>query len=191
MRRNSEGRLRIIGGEWRSRVLPVLDQPGLRPTPDRVRETLFNWLQHQLPGAQCLDLFAGSGALGFEAASRGASRVVLVEQAADACKILKQNMAKLNAGERMQLVQGDALQWLKQCDQSFDLVFVDPPYAAGLLPEVCALLARPGCLADEARVYLEQPSDRPLPELPVGWRVIREKKAGQVGYYLVIREPME
>jgi 16S rRNA (guanine966-N2)-methyltransferase len=190
MRRNSAGRLRIIGGEWRSRLLPVVDQPGLRPTPDRVRETLFNWLQMELPGARCLDLFAGSGALGFEAASRGAAEVTLVEKQADACRVLADNIKILKTG-RIRLVQQDALDWLQHCPQAYDVVFVDPPYASGLLGDVCRQLEDNGCLAGEARIYLELGSDQALPELPPNWQIIRGKKAGQVGYHLAIRKAMD
>ncbi len=188
MRRNKGPRLRIIGGQWRSRQLPILDQPGLRPTPDRVRETLFNWLQHEIAGARCLDLFAGSGALGLEAASRGALEVVLVEQSPAACHQLQQNIVTLGGESTLRLVQADALDWLTGCAQSFDVVFLDPPYAADLLPEVCTRLEGSACLADEAWIYLEQPADQPLPELPVHWSLQRSKKAGQVGYHLLRRE---
>ena len=190
MRRNSGGRLRIIGGEWRSRVLPVLDQPGLRPTPDRVRETLFNWLQTIIPGARCLDLFAGSGALGFEAASRGAAQVIMVENQPAACRQLQDNVRTLKA-ERIQLVQQDAMQWLDRCELAFDVVFVDPPYDAELLAPVCNKLEQNPCLAEEAWIYLELGSDQALPALPPNWQIIRGKKAGQVGYHLAKRQALE
>jgi 16S rRNA (guanine966-N2)-methyltransferase len=187
MPRNQPGRLRIIGGQWRSRVLPVIDQPGLRPTPDRVRETLFNWLQGDIAGARCLDLFAGSGALGFEAASRGAAQVVLVENQPAACQLLQDNISTLGAGQ-IQLVRQEALRWLAQCRQAFDVVFLDPPYGSGLLGETCALLERQHCLAAEALIYLELASEQGLPELPANWQIIRGKKAGQVGYHLIKRQ---
>ena len=190
MRRDNAGRLRIIAGQWRSRLLPVVKQDGLRPTPDRVRETLFNWLQSDVPGARCLDLFAGSGALGFEAASRGASEVTLVENQLDACKILAENIRLLGA-QQIRLVQQDVLRWLQQCDQQYDVVFVDPPYAANLIAEVCQLLERHHCLAEGARIYLETGSDQTLPELPENWQLIRGKKAGQVSYHLAIRKLTE
>jgi len=172
-------------------MLPVMDQPGLRPTPDRVRETLFNWLQGNIAGARCLDLFAGSGALGFEAASRGAAQVVLVENQPAACALLQDNIQTLGAQQRVQLQQQDALQWLARCGQVFDVVFVDPPYGAGLLGQVCALLEQHHCLAAEALIYLELASDQPLPELPANWQLIRGKKAGQVGYHLAKRQAVE
>ena len=191
MRRDDRaGKLRIIAGQWRSRVLPIVEQPGLRPTPDRVRETLFNWLQSVVPGSRCLDLFAGSGALGFEAASRGAAEVVLVEKQTDACRVLDDNIRTLKA-EQIKLVNRDALQWLAGCDQPFDVVFLDPPYALELLAESCRLLEQHQCLADEAYVYLELASNQQLPELPANWQLIRSKRAGQVSYHLAIRQRAE
>ncbi|MDH5765284.1 MAG: 16S rRNA (guanine(966)-N(2))-methyltransferase RsmD [Gammaproteobacteria bacterium] len=181
------GKLRIIGGRWRSRVLPVVDQQGLRPTPDRVRETLFNWLQAEVPGARCLDLFAGSGALGFEAASRGAAEVQLVEKQAAACDVLQSNI-KLLGAENIQLDQQDVVHWLAMTGRQYDLVFVDPPYDAGLLAETCALLEKNQHLADEAFIYLECASNQNLPDLPQNWQIIRGKKAGKVGYYLALRQ---
>lgn len=190
MRAQGTGRLRIIAGEWRSRVVPVLDGPGLRPTPDRVRETLFNWLQNVIPGARCLDLFAGSGALGFEAASRGATQVTMLEKQADACRQLAANIRTLKSSS-IRLIQQDAMTWLQGKGQPFDVAFVDPPYASGLIAEACGLLERNGWLGDGAHIYLELDSGQSLPDLPRNWRVVRSKKAGQVGYHLAIREPME
>jgi len=181
------GELRIIGGEWRSRKLPIADVPGLRPSTDRVRETLFNWLQTDIAGSRCLDLFAGSGALGFEAASRGAREVVLVESDARAQSILASNIDLLKA-QQVQLVRADAMNWLQQAHGSFDVVFVDPPYASQLLAPACALLEQHQHLSPQAKIYLEYPSQHALPQLPVNWQIIRGKKAGQVGYYLALRE---
>lgn len=181
------GELRIIGGAWRSRKLPIADVPGLRPTTDRVRETLFNWLQADIAGARCLDLFAGSGALGFEAASRGAREVVLVESDARAHHILAANIAGLKA-DRVHLVRANAMDWLRQPHDPFDVVFLDPPYASDLLAPVCALLEQYHQLAPQARIYLEYPAQYELPQLPVNWQIIRGKKAGQVGYYLALRD---
>lgn len=180
------GQLRIIGGQWRSRRLPVLEQPGLRPTPDRVRETLFNWLQAEIPGARCLDLFAGSGALGFEAASRGAAQVFLVEQQPAACQVLQGNIALLKA-DHIRLLSVDAMQFLQGPAQPFDVVFVDPPYASDLLAECCQLLEQKQWLAQDASIYIELASGDDLPPLPDNWHIIRGKKAGQVGYYLAKR----
>lgn len=181
------GELRIIGGEWRSRKLPVADVPGLRPSTDRVRETLFNWLQADIAGARCLDLFAGSGALGFEAASRGAREVVLVESDARAQQNLAANIVLLKA-QQVQLVRADAMSWLQQAHGPFDVVFLDPPYASHLLAPSCALLEQQHQLAAQAKIYLEYPSQYELPQLPENWQIIRGKKAGQVGYYLAQRE---
>ena len=176
------GKLRIIGGQWRSRRLPVVDLAGLRPTTDRVRETLFNWLQNDVPGARCLDLFAGSGALGFEAASRGAASVVMLEKQAQAASVLMENIRTLQA-DNIQLVQQDAMQWLQKPPATcFDIVFLDPPFD---------LLEQNGFLAENACIYLEIDSHQALPEIPASWRVQREKKAGQVGYYLIRRESAE
>ena len=190
----NSGKLRIIGGKWRSRLLPIIEQPGLRPTPDRVRETLFNWLQGIVPDAYCLDLFAGSGTLGFEAASRGARQVILVEQQNETCDILRKNIQILKA-DNIRLDQRDAIQWLQARGDhtlKFDLVFIDPPYSSDLLGECCGLLEDQQWLADEAYVYLELSSERQLDALPENWQVIRGKKAGQVSYHLVRRsEPGE
>lgn len=179
------GRLRIIAGEWRSRQLPVLDLPGLRPTTDRVRETLFNWLQNDIPGARCLDLFAGSGALGFEAASRGAASVTLLELQGAAADQLAANMQLLQANN-MQLVRANALDWLAQYQgEPFDLVFLDPPFASDLLQPAIACLHQQQLLSSEACVYIECDAAHPLPQLPPGWQLTKQKKAGQVSYYLI------
>lgn len=183
------GRLRIIGGHWRSRVLPVVDLPGLRPTTDRVRETLFNWLQNDIPGAYCLDLFAGSGALGFEAASRGAAEVVMLELQGAASKVLKQNIETLQAGN-VHLLRQDALAYLKSTPtRAFDIVFLDPPFDSDYLVPVCSLLEQGGWLTERACIYIEIDSRSPLPELPPGWELSRSKKAGQVSYSLIRRNP--
>ena len=188
--KKAEGSLRIIGGRWRSRLLPIVDLPGLRPTTDRVRETLFNWLQADLPGAKCLDLFAGSGALGFEAASRGAEQVIMLELQPEAYKKLCDNK-RILAADNIQCLQQDALQWVKAAEmveqQQIDIVFLDPPYASKLLQPVCVLLEQSDILAMDAKIYIEHPAQQALPELPVNWQIIRGKKAGQVGYHLIQR----
>ncbi len=186
--RDGAGKLRIIAGEWRSRQLEVLDLPGLRPTTDRVRETLFNWLQNDIAGAHCLDLFTGSGALSFEAASRGCASVLMLENQPAAIQKLNDNIRQLGA-EHIRLQAGDAMAWLRQSsgDEAFDIVFIDPPFDAGYLVEACALLEQKQCLAEHACIYLEMDSRQALPTLPANWRVVREKKAGQVSYYLVRR----
>jgi 16S rRNA (guanine966-N2)-methyltransferase len=177
-----DNRLRIIGGQWRGRKVSFPDVEGLRPSPDRVRETLFNWLQPVIEGARCLDLFSGSGALGLEALSRGARRAVLVDRDARTAASLREQIALLNA-QGAQLVQADALSFLAGTPEPFDVVFLDPPYRNGLLAPCCARLTQ-GWLAPGARIYLEAETDlEPLP-LPEEWTLLRSKRAGQVGYHL-------
>jgi len=185
------GKLRIIGGKWRSRLLPVVDLPGLRPTTDRARETLFNWLQSEVGGAHCLDCFAGSGALGFEAASRGAASVTLLENQKKAAQVLSDNIKILNA-ENMQLVHCDAVNWLNATSpKKFDIVFIDPPFASDYLVQVCEQLEKSHFLSAHAGIYLEMDSKDNLPELPQNWKIVKQKKAGQVSYYLVRRNDNE
>jgi 16S rRNA (guanine966-N2)-methyltransferase len=184
--------IRIIGGDWKRTPLPVLDLDGLRPTPDRVRETLFNWLGQQLDGQRCLDLFAGSGALGFEAASRGAARVVMVERNARAAAQLRANQARLSA-RTIEIAEADALRLAASlAPGSFDVVFLDPPFGdAALLAralEVAApLVAAHGWLYVESGERLD-PAARPA---LAGWSVVREGKAGAVFYHLLQRENEE
>lgn len=156
--------------------------PGLRPTPDRVRETLFNWLQGRLAGGRCLDLFAGSGALGFEAASRGAASVVMVERRAAVARHLRGVVQELGDAP-VRVVQGDAHVFLRGTGDRFDIVFLDPPFGSGMLEAVFELL--PGWVRPGGRVYVEQRSDASLPPLPPGWRVLRRARAGEVGAYLL------
>ncbi|MGZ5035717.1 MAG: 16S rRNA (guanine(966)-N(2))-methyltransferase RsmD [Usitatibacter sp.] len=171
-------RVRIIAGKWRSRLVKFPPAAQLRPTPDRVRETLFNWLGQRLDALSCLDLFAGSGALGFEALSRGASRVVMVESDREVAAALRETARELGA-EGAQIVASDAIAYLKRAGGAFDVVFVDPPFASDLAPRAMALL-RPH-LAPGARVYVE--SAGPL-ELDGSWRALREDRAGAVRYAL-------
>jgi 16S rRNA (guanine966-N2)-methyltransferase len=183
-----QSRVRIIGGRWRGVPLTFPAQPQLRPTPDRVRETLFNWLQPVIVGARCLDLFAGSGALGIEALSRGAGSVTFVDRDPQIGKHLAAVLARLGvpSGEGAAAVEvADALAFLEGPALAFDVVFLDPPYAADLLAPVCQRLAAAGWLASNAYVYLECAADGPLPALPAGWVVHRAKRAGQVGYHLL------
>jgi len=179
-------RLRIIGGEWRGRKLAFPDLPGLRPTPDRVRETLFNWLRDILPGARCLDLFAGSGALGLEALSRGAEQVVMVDQHPAVVAQLKEHTGLLHArGARV--VQAEALAFLRGPAQPFDIVFLDPPFHSTLLGSCLESVAAQDWLAPTAWLYVETDRRMALPPLPGEWSVLRHKEAGQVGYYLLKR----
>lgn len=179
--------LRIIGGIWRSRKIRFPDAPGLRPTPDRVRETLFNWLGHDLEGLSCLDLFAGSGALGFEAASRGAARVVQVDSNAGACLALRQNCALLDA-KAVEVVQMDVSRFQAGPNQPFDIVFLDPPFHQGAVSPCTRRLQEGGWLAAHARIYIETEKGLALDELPENWRILRHKHAGGVEYRLYQRE---
>ena len=178
------GRLRIVAGKWRSRLLPVAEEPDLRPTSARIRETLFNWLASTIEGSRCLDLFAGTGALGFEALSRGAREVVFVENSVRTAAALKESVKVLEA-TGVRIHQADAIRYLKSEPEPFDIVFLDPPFADDLLEDLCRLLSEGNWLADGARVYLEQDRERPLPALPDGWTIINVKTAGQVRYALV------
>ncbi|HTC45368.1 MAG TPA: 16S rRNA (guanine(966)-N(2))-methyltransferase RsmD [Steroidobacteraceae bacterium] len=182
--------LRIIGGSWRSRTWRF-PEGGIRPTPDRVRETLFNWLGPAIAGARCLDLFAGSGALGLEALSRGAARAVFVEQAAAPARELKQTLA-LWGGEQAAAAQiqvADALRFLTGKPEAFDVVFLDPPFAAGLLGRAAAALEAGHWLAPAAQIYAERPAREPLPAFPERWCITRSGRAGEVGYHLLRRTP--
>ena len=182
----TRNRLRIIGGEWRSRVVVFADAPDLRPTPDRVRETLFNWLQPRLVGAQCLDLFAGSGVLGFEALSRGAAAVTALELDPHAVAAIRDNIKTLQT-DKLRLVPQNALDWLRTNaqEQRFDVVFLDPPFAENLYGECCRLLAEQRWLAPGALLYLESGAKLDELQLPEGWKLIRHKRAGAVHYGLV------
>lgn len=178
-------KLRIIGGRWRGLRITFPSLPALRPSPDRVRETLFNWLQPAIVDARCLDLFAGSGALGIEALSRGAAHVDFVDSEPQIGRHLRETLQRLGGADAA-VHAIDAARFLEQSSESgYDIVFLDPPYAADLLPEICARLASPGRLAPQALIYLECPADRPLPPLPAGWQIHRSKRAGQVGYHLL------
>jgi 16S rRNA (guanine966-N2)-methyltransferase len=180
--------LRIIGGEWRGRKIHFPPVEAIRPTPDRVRETVFNWLQADTPGSRCLDLFAGSGALGLEALSRGASRVVFVDVDPAVTRHLSDTLAALKC-DRADVVRSDAARYLAGTPEPFDIVFLDPPYVSRALAETCRKIdegrwLRPGGLA-----YVEDAASAGPPELPAGWTLLRSKRAGEVGYHLARREP--
>ncbi|MBI3772340.1 MAG: 16S rRNA (guanine(966)-N(2))-methyltransferase RsmD [Gammaproteobacteria bacterium] len=177
------GQLRIIGGEWRGRKLSFPTADDLRPTPDRVRETLFNWLQGIIEGARCLDLFAGSGALGLEALSRGASEVVFVEQNPRVADQIRQHLITLNS-TCGRVITSDAFSFLRGPVTPFDVIFLDPPYRLDCLTQCCELLTERGWLKDGARIYLESPSKQGPPALPPNWNLLRSKTAGDVGYHL-------
>ncbi len=180
------GSVRIIGGAWRGRRIEFPDLPDLRPTPDRVRETLFNWLQHDITGARCLDLFAGSGALGLEALSRGAQDLVFVEQAPAAAHGLTRQLERLGAAARV--VHSGAARFLHASGEPlggpFDIAFLDPPFDQGALAEYVPLLAAVGWLKPGGLVYLEAERSLGAPALPPGWELLKSKSAGEVGYHL-------
>ncbi len=183
MTKEKKGSVRIIAGEWRSRKLPVADVPGLRPTTDRVRETLFNWLQHSIVQARCLDLFAGTGALGFEAASRGAAEVLMIERDKKAFTSLKQSVEILKT-EKVKVIQADALNWLEKMDQVFDIIFIDPPFDQNLVPETLKKLMRSSCVKKGTLIYLEE-QQIVEPSILESLKIIKRSKAGQVSYSLL------
>jgi 16S rRNA (guanine966-N2)-methyltransferase len=180
--------VRIIGGGWRGRRVNFPDIPGLRPTPDRVRETLFNWLQHDVAGARCLDLFAGSGALGLEALSRGARELVFVEQAVAASRALSEQLTRLGAGRTGQVVEMGAARYLRTLlepsSPRFDIVFLDPPFGRGLLAEYVPMLDSGNWVRPGGLVYLENEKTEGAPALPSHWELLKSKSAGEVGYHL-------
>lgn len=181
------GQIRIIGGQWRGRKLPVLISQGLRPTTDRIRETVFNWLAPLIQNARCLDCFAGSGALGFEALSRYAGHCTFLETERQVTQQLKLNVSRLQTAQA-EVIQTDALKWLAAEGTAFDVVFLDPPFRKGLLTETVTLIEKNGWLSDDAWIYLETESETSLADLPVNWHPHREKTAGQVTYRLYHRQ---
>ncbi|CAM3138292.1 MULTISPECIES: 16S rRNA (guanine(966)-N(2))-methyltransferase RsmD [Vibrio] len=183
----STGFVRIISGLWRGRKLPVHDAEGLRPTTDRVKETLFNWLAQDVPQAKCLDLFAGSGGLGFEAASRQADKVTMIELNPTAFKQLEKNIAALNS-DNLTAINSDALGFLQQAGTPHHVVFIDPPFRKGLLEQTVTLLESNGWLANDAMIYIETEKELALEGIPTNWHLHREKTAGQVSYRLFERQ---
>ncbi len=178
--------LKIIGGEWRSRSIKFNDAPGLRPTPARVRETVFNWLRNDILASRCLDLYAGSGALSFEAASRGAKQVVQVENNPLACRALKENAVSLGA-DQFKIIQMDTFRYLAGDAEVFDVVFIDPPFQQGLAMQTCHWLEDKGWLSAHAKIYVEVESTLKLEGMPDHWQCLKSKVAGEVGYYLFER----
>lgn len=189
LRKNAvaSGQIRIIGGLWRGRKLPVLNSEGLRPTTDRIKETLFNWLMFDVNERRCLDLFAGSGSLGFEALSRGASQVIMVEKDHQVAQQLSQNLARLPQAQA-RVVNIDAVRYLASSTTPFDLVFLDPPFHQELLPQVCQLLEEQGWLSVNAKIYIEREQAVEPLVLPKNWLLLKDKQAGQVTYQLYQRE---
>ena len=181
------GKVRIIAGRWRGRRLDVVAHQALRPTSDRIRETLFNWLGTDTRDARCLDLFAGTGALGFEAASRGASEVVLVESDRDVVAQLERQCQRFEA-DQVTVARAEAQQWLQRSPSPFDIVFLDPPFGAEHLRDSIEALETGAWLKPCAWVYLELGAAEILPSLPASWSLTRDKTAGQVRYCLARRE---
>ena len=181
--KTSAGSFRVIGGSFRSRRLSFPDLPGLRPTTDRVRETLFNWLSRDIEGARVLDAFAGSGSLGFEAASRGASFVQFVDAAKEAVRYLDSNVELLGAAANAE--QGDVLSWINNyTGEPFDVLFLDPPFRKGLLSDVLKVLAECSLLSPNALIYIEAEKELGRLDVPPKWQQEKHKEAGQVAYYL-------
>ncbi len=180
-------KVRIIGGQWRSRQVEFADQAALRPTPDRIRETLFNWLRDHLIGARCLDLFAGSGVLGIEALSRGAAQVAFVDNHAQAIQGIASQCTKLGVTDA-DFYHQDVMVFLQtttgMLKKNFDVIFVDPPYASMKVPESCRLLAAHDWAANSAHIYFENNCQIDSSELPESWTIEKQKKAGGVYYYL-------
>jgi 16S rRNA (guanine966-N2)-methyltransferase len=181
------GVIRIIGGSLRGRRIKVLDSEDLRPTPDRVRETLFNWLSPHLAGARCLDLFAGTGALGFEASSRGASYVEMIDSSPRVVDHLKQTLTELG-GDNIAIRQAKVPTQLGEPAQAFDVIFIDPPYQQALVIPCCQFLETHGFLAPCAYIYLEAHAPIHDNDLPANWRLLKQARAGQVYYHLALRE---
>jgi 16S rRNA (guanine966-N2)-methyltransferase len=185
MKNKKPGAVRIIGGKWRGTRVPVPDLPGLRPSGDRGRETLFNWLQMHIRGSRCADLFAGSGVLGLEAASRGAAEVILVEKSARAARVIEQSLERLNA-QGVELIQTDAMAWLESCAaESLDIVFIDPPFDSGLEVRSLALLKAGNCVSANGFVYIETARNSPTFAPGSGWDIVKEKTLGEVRMVLL------
>lgn len=176
----------IIAGQWRGTKLHVANVSGLRPTSARIRETLFNWLQNDIRGSHCLDLFAGSGALGFEAASRGAAAVTLVDEHPQLSQQLQQTIERLKANQ-VSVVRQDAMRFLKNRTTEYNLVFLDPPFGSKLLNPCCHALENNGWLTSSAKIYLETDWHTTLDDLPDNWQQLRSKIAGGVAYHLFQR----
>ena len=180
----TSNQLRIIGGQWRGRKIEFPAIVGLRPTPNRIRETLFNWLTPTINGAICLDLFAGSGALGFEALSRGAEKVVFVDKSAIVYQYVTDTL-KLLACEDGEVYCQNAEQFLDKCHQQFDIIFLDPPFYTATLEKTCALIAAKQLIKPSGYIYVE--TERQSLLLPDNWQILRHKTAGKVNYYLVVQ----
>lgn len=182
------GFVRIISGKWRGKKLPVADALGLRPTTDRVKETLFNWLMHDTAQSTVMDCFAGSGSLGLEALSRYAAFVTLVEKAPALARQLQRHLQSL-AANNAEVVNTDCLQWLQRpALRQYNLVLIDPPFRQGLAVPCCQALEQQGWLSESALIYLETEKELPLASLPANWQLLKEKVAGQLAYRLYLRQ---
>lgn len=176
--------VRIIGGKWRSRRLNFPPVNALRPTPDAVRETLFNWLNLTIEGTRCLDLYAGSGALGFEAISRGAERVVLVEKHRKVVKVLRANKQSIDSDRQIDITNCTALQYISTCDKQFDLIFLDPPFATDELAKASYHINKKGLLKADGLIYIESPSDLKISPVPETWVTLKQAQKRAVRYTL-------
>jgi 16S rRNA (guanine966-N2)-methyltransferase len=182
--------VRIVAGIWRGRRISFPDIPGLRPTPDRVRETLFNWLQHSITGTRCLDLFAGSGALGLEALSRGAAEVNFVEQVPAAARALQEQLIRLRGDAKARVFEMGAARYLRApAPKPFDIVFLDPPFGKNALAEYIPMLDSGNWLKEGGLIYLENERSAGAPGLPAHWELLKSKSAGEVGYHLARINP--
>lgn len=182
------GRIRIVAGQWRGRVIKVLTRAELRPTPDRVRETLFNWLTGYIEGARCLDLFAGTGALGFEALSRGAKEVVFVDHHVPQVKAIEETARGFQAQDRCHIILNESIRWLKQVQHDatpFDIIFLDPPFSSMLAKESIRLLADSTLVQSSTLIYVESPKPLVAENIPAHWQLLKQKTASEVAYHLL------
>ncbi|MCG6200154.1 16S rRNA (guanine(966)-N(2))-methyltransferase RsmD [Psychromonas antarctica] len=182
------GFIRLISGKWRGKKLPVKDKEGLRPTTDRTKETLFNWLMHDIRDANCLDCFSGSGSLAFEALSRFAKQAILLERDKQVAQQLRNNLKSLDV-DNASVIEIDSLNYLQQiAGEQFDIVFIDPPFSKGLVQPCCSALEKNGYLAPKALIYIEREVQLSDLELPINWQLLKEKTTGQVSYQLYLRD---
>lgn len=177
--------VRIIAGRWKGRKLPVVQDKDVRPTPNRVRETVFNWLQGYLPGSNCLDLFAGSGALGFESVSRGAATATIVDHDAKVIEILREQVNKFAATEEITLVHADGIAYLNQVETKFDIVYLDPPFKKYDLEQLLVTLTKVDILNQQAMIYTESSLGQLPQDLPLTWKWWRQSKVSQVEFGLI------
>lgn len=189
MKKQPAGKVRIVGGQWRGRYLPVLSLPGLRPTPNRIRETLFNWLTTHISGASCLDIFSGTGALSFEAVSRGAADVTMIDASPVIIQQLQQNLALYKCDPSQAFtIQASIPNYIPKFSHTFDIVFIDPPFHQGLVKLACAWLEHYSLLSENALIYIEVEADLQKLIIPEHWKKIKEGHAGEVTYYLFKKE---